>query len=914
LYVQIGLNYLYLDLTNSTSYFDVRTNGGVTIYRSVFVENDSPQAPYNVYIDNPNTVNLGFESGAAHVEWVGSTVDPASGNTLTSYLYLTDNYVYGASTNNFVFNGVPENFTFLTSPTPLLVSPIPAGFLNNVFSFENISNPYAYMNGNIMSSSVSTNISATNPHGGVTNLPGRFQITANQELSLDQAIIGGQNYLSLTATNQFNGSRGAQISSPYSDINLGVTNGFMTISNLLMAGIANWSGNIQAWSTRWVEVDTVNNVTNDFRVLIVGSQLQPTSVPWVQNLKLHATTNLVISDTLNVYSSMSIDSQSLTLTTNGVGVGASSLDGELNWIGNGVFGPTQLPNLRALTNNGAIRASNLAQFIGKANLVSNTVTPGTPAVTATGKLSEWAGANVKKNAGVTIGTNQYVFVQRLNNKVPNQIKIASTFNGSMNNLIAAINHSAGAGTVYSKPTPANPLVIASPLVTTGSLTNHAFVLTAVTNGMAGNSIVTTTTSTNLSWHGHGALFGGLNATPAVTNTTVTPIPVPYDAFINSGLLADQGTILSANNFVSSGTISNGVGAFTATCQTATLTNGQMLAGGNVAITTGSLLVSNLNLQCLSLTLTATNLTDAGLTNGNFWTVGRTNGSGGQGFAMTIKPPTGDFLGTTITNVCPGPNKTIVNTWPGTNCGVSVLGFTNNVAIGHLYLTTPGNGSKIIISGPAGTTNCALYVDLLELDGALTNGLYNSFEFTNWLDIKPNLTVYFAQALINGISVAERINTATTTSGKNHGRLLWVPEYVGYYSSAAFVSGGVTNLVNAALAQSPDMDSNGNGIMNAYDPSAFFTPDQINLLTPTLINVPPVSLLLTWNSIPLATNSVYYSTNSGGIWQLLTSFVSPTPYLAYPSAPKPVSVVDTNGFVGPSRLYRVSVDPWLTYPF
>jgi len=904
----------YLDLTNSTAYFDVRTNGaGVIIYRSVFVQNDSPQAPYNVYIDAPNTVNLGFEGGAAHVEWVGSTVDAASGNTLTSYLYLTDNYAFGATTNNFVIGGVPENFTFFTSPNPLLVNPIPAGFLNNVFNFENISNPYAYMNGQIVASSVSTNISATNPHGGVTNLPGRFVINASQSLNLDDAVINGQNYLSLTATNQFNGSRGAQISSPYSDINLGVTNGFMTVSNLLSGSIANWSGNIQAWSTRWVELDTVNNVTNDYRVLIVGSQLQPTAVPYVQNLKLHAATNLVISDTLNVYSSIYIDSQSLTLTTNSVGVGATSLDGELNWIGTGDLGLAQFPNLRCLTNNGAIRAANQIKFVGSANLVSNNITPGTPAVTATGKLSEWAGANVQKNATVTIGTNQYVFVQRVNNRVPNQVKLGSTFNGSMSNLIAAINHAAGAGSVYSTPTPANPLVTAAPLVTIGSLTNHAFIVTAVANGVAGNSVATATTSTNLSWNGHGVLFGGLNATPAVTNTTVTPVAVPYDAFINNGLLADQGTIISATNFLSSGIISNGLGAFTLNCQTATLTNGQMLAGGNVAITTGSLLVSNLNLQCLSLTLTATNFTDAGLTNGNFWTVGRTNATGGQGFAMTIKPPTGDLLGTSLTNICPGPNKSIVNIWPGTNCGVSVLGFSNNLAIGHLVLTSPGNNSKIIFTGPVGTTNCAIYVDCLELSGALTNGLYNSFEFTNWLTINTNLTIYFAQALINGISVAEGINTATTTSGKNRGRLLWVPEYVGYYSSIPFVSGGVTNLVNAALAQSPDMDSNGNGTYNAYDSLAFFTPDQINQ-TISSTNVPPLSPVVTWDSIPLATNSVYYSTNLGVNWQLLSSFVSPTPYLAYPSAPKPLSVVDTNGFVGPSRIYRVSVAPWLTYPF
>ena len=901
----------FLVLTNSTAYFDVRTNrAGVAIYRSVFIQNDSPQVTYNVYIDQPDTVNLGFEGGAAHVEWVGTSVDPASGNPQTSYLYLTDNYRFGAMTNNLVIGGVPENFSFFTSPSPLLVNPIPAGFLNNVFPNAYISNRYAFMDGQILATTVSTNVSTTNPHGTLTNLPARFMITASQELNLDNAIIGGQNYLSLTATNQFDGSSGAQIISPFSDINLGVTNGFMSISNLLVANMPNWSGSIQAWSTDWFEVDAVSGITNEYKVLIVGSQLQPTSIPWVQNLKLHAPTNLFISDVLNVYNSMSIDSAQITLTTNGVGNGATSLDGELNWIGSGTFGPTQLPNLRCLTNNGAIRAPNLAQFIGNANTYSNTITPGTPAVTATGKLSELVGANVKKGAKVTIGTNQYIFVNQLTNKLANQVKIGQTFNGSLNNLIAAINRSAGAGASYSTNTKANPLVTAGPLVTSGSLTNHAFILTAATNGVAGNSVVTTTTSPNLSWHGHPTLFGGVDAVAAVTNTTVTPVVVPYEAFINNGLLADQGTILYAKNFLSSGVVSNGVGNFTENSLTTTLTNGAVYAGGNVSLTTGSLLASNLTLQCLSLTLTPTNFIDAGLTNGNFWTVGRTNGTGG-GFALTIKPPVGDMLGTTITNICPGPNKSIINTWAGTNCGASVLGFSNNMALGHLVLTSPGSNSKIIFNGATGVSN-ALYVDCLELDGALTNGLFYSFEFTNWLTINTNITIYFAQALINGQSVAEAINNATINSGKNRGRLLWVPEYVGYFSSATNVIGGVTNLVNAALLQSQVIDSNGNGIANAYDSTPFFDASQVNLVI-TMTNVPPISPLLTWNTIPNATNFVYYSTNFGSSWLVFSNFISPTPYLAYPSAAKPVSVLDTNDVSG-TRVYRVVVYPWLTYPY
>jgi hypothetical protein len=899
----------YLDLTNTTSYFETNMVGTNTmIVRAVFIYNPSPNVTNNVYF-GANTVG----SGAATIEWVGSYVDSASGATLNNYLYLNDDYLLGASTNVFLYNGIPDNFTFLSSTTPLFLGvPTTSGFPTG-FAFQPggaVTNTYSYVSAQITSSSVSTNDDIADPNHSITNLMGRIQISASKELNLSLAQITGANYLSLQATNQFDGNDGALISAPYADINIGVTNGFLTVSNLLESAVPNWGGNIQAWSGRWVYVDA-NGVTNDYRVLLVSSQIVPTSSSQVQDLILHGTNSIVISDTFNVLRTFSADAQNLTLTTNAIGVGAGSLDGELNWGGSGTFGPTQLPNLRYLTNNGAIRTANLAQFTGNANAYSNTVTPGTPAVAATGKLSELVGANVKKGAKVAIGTNQYVFVNLLTNKLPNQVKIAANFDGSMNNLIAAINRSAGAGTTYSTNTKANPLAAAGSLVTTGSLTNHAFVLTATPTGAAGNGIVTTTTSTNLSWNGYSALFGGSNATPGVTNATVASVVVPYETFINNGLLSDQGTVLYAKNFLSCGVISNGVGGFTATNLTTTLTNGGIYAGGNISITTGSLLASNLTLQCLSLTLTPTNFIDAGLTNGNFWTVGRTNSLGGQGFALTIKPPVGDMLGTTITNICPGPNKSIVNTWAGTNWGASVFGFSNNMAIGHLVLTSPGSTSKIVFNGATGVSN-ALYVDCLELGGSLTNGLFNSFEFTNWLTINTNLTIYFAQALINGQSVAEAINNASIYSGKNRGRLLWVPEYAGYYSSATYVSGGVTNLVNAALLASPDIDSNGNGIANAYDSTPFFDASQINLVI-TLTNVPPLSPRLTWDTIPNATNFVYYSTNLAGSWRIYTNFISPTPYLAYPSAANPVSVVDTNK-VGGARFYRVVVYPWLTYPY
>jgi hypothetical protein len=778
-------------ITNSGAYF--KTDGLGTsnvVYRAVFVENSSPNAPYSVYIDPANTEGiLSFEQGAAHVGWAGSFTDPATGITTTNYLYMTDDYAWGASTNVAVIGGVPDNFTFVSSSVPLLTGAIPEGFDFTVpFDDNFITNRYAYMNGELTATSI-----PTNNIGGLPVSASRIVITANNHLDLTDAIIGGENYLSLTATNQFDGSGGAQIASPYSDLNLGSTNGFMTVTNLLQSGIPIWSGNIQAWSTRWVEVDPTTGITNDFRVLLVNSQLQPTLSPWVHDLTLHATNSLYISDVLNVYGSLYFDARNLTLTTNAVGFGSTSFDGELNALFAGNIGPVNWPNLLYVTNNGAIRSQ-----------------------------------------------NQIVF----------------------------------------------------------------------TNAMT------------------------------------------YGAVINNGLIMDQGTTIYASNFVSGGIISNGVGNFTVRSLTTTLTNGFVSAGGGVSggsisITANNLLISNVPMQCLTLTLNPSNsLSDGGpgTNNGNIWIVGATNATSG-GLSLLSNPANGDLLGTTITNICPGPNKTISDIWAGRDFGISSSGYLNNAALGHLVLDVEGNlgAGHGIQFGGTGVSN-ALYVDALEVRGLLTNCVNAepnntpntvsvpsgiSYDFSQYLAINTNLVIYFAQAYWNGNSIAESIETASLEGGNGGiirngvvqapGRLRWVPSYAGFFSSTNIVVAGMTNAVNAALAESGDIDSNGSGsdgypTYNNSDPAThIFVPQLLDFMV-TVTNQPSRRSVLTWNTIPFATNYVSYATNlltPAADWAVYTNFPSISAY----GSSYPVSVFDTNITHG-TRFYKVvvepmSVDSWLS---
>ena len=845
----------------------------------MFIEDNSfTNVSYNVYFD---TAGIGLGGGNVTVEWTGSYLDVATGNYFNNYLYLNDNYVLGSSTNVLLnAGGYPDNFTFTENPTPLPigVAPAPAGFLN-VFPLGTITNSYAFANVDLISTTVSTNAI---PNHSITNLPGRIQISSARDLNLSFAQITGPNYLSVTSPNQFDGSAGASIQSPYSDFNLGVTNGFLTLSNLSAPQVPNWGGNVQAWTTRWLAVDATG-VTNDFRVLIVGSQLTPTTRAQVQELLLHGTNSIVISDSFNIMRKLSLDAQNLTLTTNGVAVGATSLSGELNFVSSAVLWQNSLPNLRNLTNNGALRVLNQASF---GNPLAVNVTPVVSAVAATGKLSQSGTANVARNETVTIGSSKYTFVNSLQNGAVNQVKVGTSFDVSMGNLIAAINHAAGSGTKYSTGTTTNTKA------TAGTLASHAFTVTAITTGVVGNAIASTTTSTHLTWNGHNTLAGGVDYIAAITNI----ISAPYDNFINNGLVSDQGSVIYASNFVSSGVFTNGNASFTLQSQNTVLTNGTILGGGDIAITTASLVASNVSLLAgRSLTFQVSNLlTDSGVTNENFWSAG---GSTGVGLKLSVKPVLGDLLRTTITNICPSV-KNVVNTWAGQDRGISTAGYTNNVAIGRLLLdalTNPPPTTLFTFKG-ASVSN-AIYVDYLGFLDQATNRDVNGNVMV--LSTNTDFVIYYAEAVMNGVSVAEKINH------KNNDRLRWVPAYDGNYSSTNIVSGGVTNTVNTSLVQSVTLDSDGDGIPNAYDPTPFFTAADVNF-TMTLTNVPPMKVLLTWQTIPSATNIVYYKTNFAMPWMVLTNFNTPPPL---PYAPITATLFDLLNPVQP-RFYQVRVDPSL----
>lgn len=108
--------------------------------------------------------------------------------------------------------------------------------------------------------------------------------------------------------------------------------------------------------------------------------------------------------------------------------------------------------------------------------------------------------NVANNDTVVIGSKTYTFKTTLT-PTEGEVLIGADADASLLNLIRAINHSGTPDTDY-KCAAANTQVSAATAVT-----SHAFAVTALTAGSAGNAIATTETSSHLSW-GASTLTGG----------------------------------------------------------------------------------------------------------------------------------------------------------------------------------------------------------------------------------------------------------------------------------------------------------------------------------------------------------------------------------------------------------------------
>ena len=378
---------------------------------------------------------------------------------------------------------------------------------------------------------------------------------------------------------------------------------------------------------------------------------------------------------------------------------------------------------------------------------------------------------------------------------------------------------------------------------------------------------------------------------------------PYDTFVNTGTLSGASIAIDSSFFQNSGTISAGSGItilgipgggpLEITCDNGILANGSSTSAGNTEF-----FCTDLKITKYSITANATlnftvsdNLSDGGGTSGNSFTMY-------DGFNLFVKPNTGDLLGTSFTTTAPKvPSVEVDHSWAGEDRGVSTDGYHDDVAIGKLSLTSQSPDPFFFFAGATGQNG--LYVDLLDLSALGTT-------YTNWMDIDPSLTIYYAAARLgftpppNSSGIPQE--PEEYLDGQFGGHLRWVSSFAGPNSTVMVIINGVPTPVNSALRFSKIIDSDGDGIPNFYDATPFgglsLSASLVGQLKSdnSLTNAVGVS----WFALSNKVYTVEYATNLlHPTWNLLLKYTNNA------HTNRNVTVLDTNApAIGSRRFYRV----------
>lgn len=168
-----------------------------------------------------------------------------------------------------------------------------------------------------------------------------------------------------------------------------------------------------------------------------------------------------------------------------------------------------IPSLGSIAVNSLVFTKNLDDA---ANNGLHLVTAVTPDVKATGTLT--LAANPAPADTITIGGRVYTFRAALTAPaVADEILIGAAAANTVTNIVAAINGTAGAGTIYSVGTEANEDVTA----VDGAGDTVDF--TAIAAGLAGNAVTTTEAGANTSFGG-ATLSGGVDAVVQVSGSNL----------------------------------------------------------------------------------------------------------------------------------------------------------------------------------------------------------------------------------------------------------------------------------------------------------------------------------------------------------------------------------------------------------
>ncbi|PYJ81815.1 MAG: hypothetical protein DME22_20305 [Verrucomicrobia bacterium] len=373
---------------------------------------------------------------------------------------------------------------------------------------------------------------------------------------------------------------------------------------------------------------------------------------------------------------------------------------------------------------------------------------------------------------------------------------------------------------------------------------------------------------------------------------------PYVSMVNRGSILGVTHLINADNFENSGSITalrryvnnaggvlNVGGPLIVQTRSGKLAGGIFVSGGDIRFEGSDLkFLNHTNEASGALFLDVTNsLADSGGGAGNDWRVS-------DGFNLLSKPVSGDLFGTTLRTTAP-QFREAHHTWAGEDRGTNLAGFNNNVVIGHLILDAV-NGSLLSFSGTG--SNNALYVDFLDIRGVLTNDLPSAWS------IDTNLVIYFADANVP----VDTLDGQFADAQKPDGRLRWVKDFAGPNSSVdVLLANGQTVKMNRALRFSTTIDTDGDGVVNAYDAYPL-DAGQWNGVTLSVQSGRQSPLRLSWMAAPGIVYQVETATNlAAPKWQTVTSYTN----LSLAGSVVTISPADVNaGEV--QRYYRVRYTP------
>lgn len=234
----------------------------------------------------------------------------------------------------------------------------------------------------------------------------------------------------------------------------------------------------------------------------------------------------------------------------------------------------------------------------------------------------------------------------------------------------------------------------------------------------------------------------------------------------------------------------------------------------------------------------------------------------EGISLKEKPKQGDLLGSKILVLATNFTERVIQ-WPSEDRGANVDGYLNNASVGYLVLSN-APVSKIILSGNDNENN-AIYVDYLEFSNRDKDDLFKSdiqISKFDHIDISDNYTVYFAKS-----NLPEEL-----LNGMYDGRLRWVKEYPGYYSSMPFYVTGLNKTihVNRMFRQSTTIDTDGDGTANGFDITPFGRglPD---VLTSEITDKGKGRIRISWMGIPDSLYHIVYRNHVDSEWQILRKY-------------------------------------------